>query len=210
MRPMGRDRVADDDSGIVGALLGMRDGNIGLMRPLGRGTYGDGDLVDGGCGFFQRRGLSLGTLGELICRCMHIVAAALDRQRIVADLQERILQADQRTVEVHPQLFQTAGERRFDLLREIALRQAAETGGELVDGKIDLAVEGALFGIIAAALGIGLSALLLAFGFDANLGKGIFLEDAQRPRHVADLVAAGAAIDRGYRAHRQPDGAWRR
>ena len=128
---------------------------------------------------------------------MHVVAATLDRQSVVADLQKRILQADQRAVEVHAQLFEAAGEWCFDLLGKIPCARAAEAGGKLADGEIDLAVESTLFRVVAGAFGIGLGTLLFAFGFDTDLGQGIFPENAERPGHVADLVAAGTAVDRG-------------
>ncbi len=134
----GGDGVGDDRRRTVGAPLGMRHGLVRLVRPLRRGAHRHGDLVDGRRRLLERSGLSLCPLRQGVGGPMHVRATLLDRLGIGANLRQRILKAEERSVEIQPQLFETAGEGHFDLPRQVALCQASETGCEFAHGKIDL------------------------------------------------------------------------
>ncbi|MNW00095.1 hypothetical protein D3C71_1955450 [compost metagenome] len=56
----GVDCAGDDGAGLVGAFVCLAGNGAGFVGALGRAADIDRDLVEGGGGFFQRRGLLFG------------------------------------------------------------------------------------------------------------------------------------------------------
>src|SRR5690606_32980244 len=66
------------------------------------------------------------------------------------------------------------------------------------DRKVDLAFHPPLVGIVPQTLLFGFHPLGLASFLDLDLCKRVVLEDTQRAGHVADLIDAVVANDRGF------------
>ena len=196
------DGLGDDLTASIGDFARAARGLVGMPGVNGVLLYGRRDFLQGGGGFFEACRLLFGTLRQIGGARGNVRGRRRHIARQIGNRADRLMQADDRGVEIVADLTVVARKALVQIDRQIAVGQALEAGGKEPENvSLILGHLRPLFGGLSMKLGSLAPLLRRTFcllslprcdrvRFAARLLDGLLLERLDGGRDLADLVLA--------------------